>query len=430
MSEDRVFAKCAWRLIPFMGLLYLFNFLDRLNVGFAALTMNRDLGFSPTVFGFGAGALFAGYLLFQVPGSVMFARFGTRRCIFSIMIVWGLLSASCAFIQGPVSFYVLRFLLGAAEAAFFPGVMFYLTLWFPKAYRVRYAALFVSAIAYSGIIGGPLSGIILAHAGGVAGLHNWQWLFLLEGLPVFILAFAVPRLLPDGPAQAPWLNESEKATIAARLNSETVSGKADLGAAFRDPRIVVLAIAGLAHGAALYGTTLWLPLIVQEMGFSNLATGFATAGPYLVSAVVMVLWGRSSDRTGERIWHLICAWLLCALGLVIAASVHSTAIQLLGLTFAVTGILTAISQHMTMPSWFLRGPAAAGGIGLINTVVSLAGAVSQPIIGMIKEQTGGYAASMVMLAFGLVLASLLVGALLRGLGPSEAAAKLVSRAPG
>ena len=428
MSEQQIFAKCAWRLIPFMGVLYLFNFLDRLNVGFAALSMNRDLGFSPTVFGFGAGALFAGYLLFQVPGSVMFARFGTRRCIFTIMIVWGLLSSGCAFIQGPVSFYVLRFLLGAAEAAFFPGVMFYLTQWFPKAYRVRYAAFFVSAVAYSGIIGGPLSGLILTHAGGVFGLRNWQWLFLLEGLPVFFLAFAVVRLLPDGPAQALWLSETEKATIAARLNSETVSGAADLGAALKDPRMVVLAASGLAHGAALYGTTLWLPLIVHEMGFSDLATGFATAAPYLVSAVVMVLWGRSSDRTGERVWHLICAWLLCALGLVTAAFMHSAAIQLFGLTLAITGILTAISQLMTFPSWFLRGPAAAGGIGLINTIVSLAGAVAQPIIGMIRDETGGYAVSMAALALGLLLASLLIMAVSRSLAPAGAVAKLGSNA--
>ena len=428
MSEQQIFAKCAWRLIPLMGLLYLFNFLDRLNVGFAALTMNRDLGFSPTVFGFGASALFAGYLLFQVPGSVMFARFGTRRCAFTIMIVWGLLSAGCAFIRGPVSFYVLRFLLGAAEAGFFPGMMFYLTLWFPKAYRVRYAASFVSAIAYSGIIGGPLSGLILTHADGVAGLRNWQWLFLLEGLPVFLLAFVVLRLLPDGPTHASWLSQPEKDTIAARLNSETVVGKADLLAAAKDPRVVMIAIASIAHGAALYGTTVWLPLMVQEMGFSNLATGFATAVPYLVSAVVMVLWGRSSDRTGERIWHLVCSWLLCAFGLVVAAFVHGTAIQLLGLTCAVTGILTAISQVMTFPSWFLRGPAAAGAIGTINTVASLAGAVAQPIIGMIKDQTGGYAASMAMLAFGLVLSAMLIVAFSRSLAPGEAVAKVGSSA--
>jgi ACS family tartrate transporter-like MFS transporter len=428
MAEQQIFAKCAWRLIPFLGLLYLFNFLDRLNVGFAALSMNKDLGFSPTVFGFGAGALFAGYLLFQVPGSVMFARLGMRRCIFSIMVAWGLLSAGCAFIQGPTSFYVLRFLLGAAEAAFFPGIMFYLTLWFPKAYRVRYAAAFVSAVAYSGIVGGPLSGLILAQADNFAGLHAWQWLFLLEGLPVFFLAFAALKLLPDAPAHASWLSESEKATIAARLSSETHSGTADLVTALRDPRIIVLAVAGLAHGAALYGTTIWLPLIVHEMGFSTLGTGFATAGPYLVSAVVMMLWGRSSDRTGERVWHLIGAWLLCALGLFIAAAVQNTAVQLLGLTLAVSGILTAISQHMTMPTWFLRGPAAAGGIGFINMVVAFAGAVCQPLIGMMKEQTGGYAVSMAALAFGLVLGSMLVAAVSRSLAPTESTATLASRA--
>ena len=417
MSEHQIFAKCAWRLIPLMGLLYLFNFLDRLNVGFAALTMNKDLNFSPSVFGFGAGALYVGYLLFQVPGGVILERVGARRGIFCIIAVWGLISAGCALVTGPASFYVLRFLLGAAEAGFFPGAIFYLTLWFPKEYRVRYAASFVSAVAYSGIIGGPLSGLILAHADGMAGLHGWQWLFLLEGLPAFFLAFAVLKLLPDGPADAAWLSAAEKRTIAARLEAETFAGERDVLRALRDPRVLMLALAGFAHGLALYGPTIWLPLIVQGMGFSNLATGFVVALPYLVSAGVMIAWGRSSDRTGERIWHLVLAWLLCAFGLAVASLAQSNALELAGLTFAVVGVFIAISQLMTLPSYFLRGPAAAGAVGLINAIVALGGVVGPSIIGVLKEQTGSYASSLATLAFGLVLSSLLVLAIGRSLAP-------------
>jgi ACS family tartrate transporter-like MFS transporter len=390
------------------------------NVGFAALTMNRDLGFSPTVFGFGAGALFAGYMLFQVPGAVSVARVGVPRGVFSLMAVWGLLSAGCAFVQGPASFYVLRFLLGAAEAGFFPAMVFYLTLWFPGEYRARYTAMFVSAVAWSGIVGGPLSGFILTTADGAAGLHGWQWLFLCEGLPAFVFAFAVLKLLPEAPAQAPWLSVAEKHVIATRLARDAPAER-DVSAALRDPRVLVLSLTGLAHGAALYGTTVWLPLIVQGMGYSNLATGFLTAVPYAASAMIMVAWGRSSDRSGERMWHLVLAWLLCATGLLVAGIAQNSVVQLLGLTLAVAGTLTSITQLMTLPSWFLRGPAAAGATGLINMTVSLAAALAQPLIGMVKEQTGGYGAGMAMLAFLLVVASVVVLTLGQKLIPRAAA---------
>src|SRR5215471_14497364 len=427
MSDDRVFAKIAWRLIPFMALLYVINLVDRLNVGFAALTMNTDLGFSPSVFGFGAGAFFVGYLLFLVPSGAMLERFGVRRGAFCILAVWGILSASCAFVQDPLSFYVLRFFLGVAEAGFAPGMIYYLTLWFPRECRVRYAAGFFTATAYSGVVGGPLSALILAHADGLAGLHGWQWLFLLEGLPAFLLAFPALKLLPDGPQDAAWMSDAEKQIIAARLDPPAPQGKHDVFAGLRDWRVAVLALAGFGHGLALYGLQLWLPLIVKDMGFSTTATGFVVALPNLAAAIAMVFWGRSSDQRNERVWHLVLAWFLCAAGLAIASATHVTAISLFGLTFAMIGILTAILQLFTLPSMFLRGPGGASAAGLINVLVSLGGATGPPVIGLVKEQTGSYAPSMAMLAFGLVLSSALVLSIRRSLVPSAQSTAALSQ---
>jgi MFS transporter, ACS family, tartrate transporter len=236
-------------------------------------------------------------------------------------------------------------------------------------------------------------------------------------LPAFFLAFAVLKLLPDGPADAAWLSAAEKGIIAARLEAETSTGERDLLRALRDPRVLVLALAGFAHGLALYGPTLWLPLIVQGMGFSNFATGFVVALPYLASAGAMIAWGRSSDARGERIWHLVLAWLLCAFGLAVASLAQSTVLELFGLTLAVVGIFTAISHLMTLPSLFLRGPAAAGAIGLINAIVALGGVVAPPVIGVLKEQTGSYAPAMALIAGGLVISSSLVLTLRRSLAP-------------
>jgi ACS family tartrate transporter-like MFS transporter len=416
MSDHRVFAKCAWRLIPFMGLLYLANYIDRVNAGFAALTMNKDLGFSPAIFGFGAGIFFIGYLLFQVPANAILGRVGARRWMFCILATWGAISASTAFVQGPASFYALRFLLGVAEAGFFPGMIFYLTLWFPQAYRARFAASFLCAIPLSGIIGGPLSGLILG-IDGAAGLHGWQWLFLIEGLPASLLAFAVLKLLPDGPAHAAWLDGAEKNAIAARLAAEDFVGDRDLWRALRDPRLLALALAGFAQGCALYGTTLWLPQIVQAVGFSNLATGFVVALPYVASMGAMILWGRSSDRRGERIWHIALGWLLAALGFLGASLAQSEIIELLALTLAMAGVLAVISPYFALPSSFLRGPAAAGGIALINMIVSLGGFVGPTLIGVLRQETGGYAAGMAALAVGLLVSALIVLAVGRAMAP-------------
>jgi ACS family tartrate transporter-like MFS transporter len=409
-EQDQVFTKCAWRLIPFIMLLYVVNFIDRSNVGFAALTMNRDLGFSPSVFGFGAGVFFLGYVLFQIPATVLLERVGARRLIFWIMAIWGLVSASNAFVRGPQSFYALRFLLGVAEAGFFPGMIFYLTLWFPKAYRGRYSAIFSSAIPLAGIIGGPLSGVILG-MDSAAGLHGWQWLFLIQGLPASLLAFSVLKFLPDRPAHAGWLDDTEKNLIATNLGAGLLPDERNLWKSLRDPRVLALGSAAFASGSAVYATSLWLPQIIHAMGFSSRATGFVSALPYLAGMGAMIFWGRSSDASGERIRHIALAWLLAAAGFAGAGLAQDHVLTLIGLTLAVMGVLAAFGPVYSVPSSFLGGPAAAGAIALINSIATLGGFAGPVLFGILKEQTGGYAAGFAVLAFMLVLAAIVVLAL-------------------
>ncbi|HXJ01455.1 MAG TPA: MFS transporter [Micropepsaceae bacterium] len=404
-GNDRVFAKCAWRLIPFMVLLYVVNFLDRVNVGFAALTMNRDLGFSPSVFGFGAGLFFVGYFLCQVPANLILQKLGARRWIFCILAVWGAISVSNAAVTGPTSFYGLRFLLGVAEAGFFPGMIFYLTLWFPQAYRARFTAGFMTAVPLANIIGAPVSSLILG-MNGTSQLAGWQWLFVLEGVPALILAFAVLRFLPDGPKSALWLSAAEKETIASRLAVEDSKTHHELGRALRDPRVLALCPVGMGLSFGNYGVGLWLPQIVQGMGFSNLATGFVVAVPSVAGMAAMILWGRSSDRRGERAKHVAAAALLAAAALGIASVSASNFAVLIALTFATIGIYAALPTFYSVPSMFLSGTAAAGGIALVNTFgTGLGGFLGPTIMGLLKQQTGGYAAGMAALAAGLALSA-------------------------
>ena len=416
---NRVFSRCAWRLIPFLGVLYLANYLDRFNAGFAALTMNRDLGFSATVFGLGGGILFAGYLLFQIPGNAILLRIGTRRWMFFILTVWGLISAATGFIHSAAEFYILRFLLGLAEAGLFPGIIFYLGLWFPKQYRVRFSAMFVCAIPLSGVIGGPLSAAILA-TNGVAGLHGWQLLFLLEGLPASLLGLVVLKFLPDGPNTAAWLTPDERAMIAARLKSEARGEQQPLWQALRDVRIVVVSLASFAAGSALYATGLWLPQIVSAMGFSITGTGIVVALVYVLAMIIIVGWGYSCDRSGEGFRHVAFAWLFAAIGFALASMAPDNALSLLGLALAAGFIPAAIGPLFTLPSRFLRGPAEAGGISAINTIVSLGGFAGPYLIGVLKDRSGNYASGMAILAAELVIASAMVLVLARRVRPTAA----------
>jgi ACS family tartrate transporter-like MFS transporter len=414
MSEHKVFVKCAWRLIPFMGLLYVVSFIDRNNVGFAALTMNHDLGFLPAVFGFGAGIFFLGYALFQVPANVILERLGARRWVFCITVVWGIMSASTAFVRGPISFFTLRFLLGVVESGFFPGMLLYLSYWFPRTYRARFTATFMLAVPLSVVIGGPLSSLVLG-LDGVAGLHGWQWLFLLEGLPAFILSFPVLLLLPDGPASALWLKGEEKQIIASRLAAETGASRQEFWPVFRDKRVLALGVACVGLQFCIYGVQLWLPQIVQSMGFSNRATGFVVALPFAASAVAMILVGRSSDIRSERIWHIALPLMLATAAFSSAALAKSDSLVLVALGVATVGVFATYGPFFSFPSSFLRGSAAAGGIALFNAIGTLGGALGPSLIGALRQESGGYTSSMVALAFGAAVFALVV----LGLGRME-----------
>jgi ACS family tartrate transporter-like MFS transporter len=403
---ENIFTRIAWRLIPFMGLLYVVNFLDRVNVGFAALTMNHDLGLGAEAFGIGAGIFFLGYFFFEVPSNVILEKVGARLWIFRIMFTWGLVSMATAFAQGPWSFYGLRFLLGVAEAGFFPGMMLYLTYWFPQSERAKFNSLFFAAIPLSSALGSPLSGYILGFEG-VYGLHGWQWLFLLEGLPSCILAFAVLVFLPNGPVSAKFLDNEEKHYVLQRL-SEDAPPRGDLWAGLGDWRVWVLAVTDIGIIIALYGLGLWLPQIVKEMGFDNFQTGLVVAVPYVASTIGMILWARSSDTLRERVWHVAIPALFASASLMAAAFLGVNLWAILALTCASVGIYAALVTYWTLPPSFLGGTAAAGGIAFINSVGNLGGFFGPSLMGWLKQSTGGYTAGMYALAGFLIIPAIVV----------------------
>lgn len=407
VRDEEVFAKCAWRLIPLVVLLFTVNFLDRVNVSFAALTINRDLGFSPVIFGFGAGVFFVGYFAFEIPANLALTRIGARRWLAFIMLVWGAVSAACAFVHDATSFYLLRFLLGAAEAGFFPGVLYYLTLWFPRGYRSRFAAALIAAGPFAGLVGGPLSSLILTMEG-IAGLHGWQWLFLIEGFPACFLAFAVLKWLPDGPAVAAWLTTNEKDVIARNIEAESSGKESALLPALKDPRVLALSIVALGMQSGLFGIGLWLPQIVQSVGYSTTATGFVIAPPYLASAAAMVLWGRSSDRNSERIWHHAMAAFLGTAGLIAAGVLRDDRLVLMALFIGMIGVHCTFGPFWGIATSILRDKGAAGGIAFINSIGSLGGFLAPAYIGLIKQYTGGYGLSMVLLGSELLVAGSIV----------------------
>jgi ACS family tartrate transporter-like MFS transporter len=365
--------------------------------------MNKDLGFGPEIYGFGAGAFFLGYALFQVPANAILERVGARRWIFCILLAWGALSAANASISGPHGFYAVRILLGLVEAGFFPGMILYMTYWFTKSYRARFVAFFMAANPLANIVGAPLSSLILG-MNGVLGLAGWQWLFLLEGMPAVLLAFAVLKFLPDRPGDAPWLSEPEKKTIAAELAKDDTAEHRDLWAALRDPRVYALGIVYFGYSMSFYGVGLWLPQIVHGMGVSNLATGFVIAPAYVVAVIAMILWGRSSDRRNERVWHVALPAMMMMAAFLIGSVAQSNLVIFLALSLVLVGSMALQGPFWVLPSAFLGGAAAAGGIALINTMGTAAGGFAGPyILGLLRQATGGYSAGMAALAIGPLL---------------------------
>lgn len=427
-SEQHVFAKCAWRLLPLVIVAFIANFLDRTNVGFAALTMNRDLGFAPTVYGLGAGIFFVSYSLFQVPANLILHRIGARRWISCILALWGVAAVATALTRGPVSFYVLRFLLGMAEAGFFPGIILYLTYWFPKRYFVRFSAAFTAGNVVSFVIGGPLASFILS-LDGIAGLHGWQWLFVFEGLPACVIGFAVFKFLPDGPTVAPWLNEEERRYLALNVSHEHATKEQNVMHGLLGPRVLAL---GVAYGGilfAIYGFGFWLPLLVQGAGFSNRANGLIIALLYIAAIPAMVVWGRSSDLKDERIWHAASAALVAAVALFVASVTTNTLLLLIALAATGVGIYSTIAPLYGVVSSFLTGSAVAAGIALVNMIGGLLGGFAgQYAIGMIREKTGSYAPALALMAISLVVSAVIVLRLGRVV-PSRIAGSAAGRLP-
>jgi len=410
LTERALFSRAARRIIPVMILLYTISFLDRVNVGFAALTMNHALGFTPEIFGWGVGIFFVGYFLFEVPSNIVIEKLGARLWICRIMLTWGLISGAMAFVSSPMSFYVLRFLLGAAEAGFAPGMILYLTYWFPAEQRARLYGTYFVAIPLASIIGAPLSSWLLTFDGHL-GLQGWQWLFLIEAAPALLAGIAILWLLPDGPTKAKWLSPDEKQVIADCLHRDRAHTHIDpqhaLWPALRDPRVLLMCLIYFTIVIGLYGISFWLPQMVNQQGFSKIETGWIVAAVYLVAAVAMPLWGRSSDRARERIWHTAIPCLMGAAGFIGGAWFSSAPLIIASLGLAAIGTYVSIVPFWALPSVFLSGTAAAGGIALINSIGNLGGFAGPYLVGWVKSMTQSYTSGILALAASLVLAALL-----------------------
>ena len=382
-------AKIARRLIPFLALCYFVSYLDRVNLGFAALTFRRDLGLSAEAFGLGAGVFFLGYFLFEAPSNLLLERVGARVWIARIMVSWGLVSAGMALVRDENSFYLVRFLLGLAEAGFFPGIILYLTYWFTAAERAKAVGLFMVAVPLSSMVGAPLSSWILEAFAGVGGLASWQWLFIIEAAPALVLGVVTFFFLDDGPAQADWLSDAEKQALLADLARERASREAlrkfSLGEALAHPRVIGLAFVYFGIVCGLYGFGFWAPQIVRAFGLTLGQTGWVVALPFVAGALAMIPWSRHSDRTRERIWHVALPIFLGGAGLIAGAYLHSPVLAMIALTFSSIGTFAALPTFWTLPTALLTGTAAAGGIAIVNAIGNLGGFVGPYLVGWIKD---------------------------------------------
>jgi MFS transporter, ACS family, tartrate transporter len=408
--ETRTVAKVSKRLVPFLIVCYFVAYRDRVNVGFGALTMNQDLGLSQTAYGFGAGIFFIAYFIFEVPSNLLLERFGARKWIARIMLSWGILSGAMALIPAisrasgltnEHSFYLLRVLLGIAEAGFFPGIIFYLTLWFPSEYRARIVGYFMAAIPLSTVIGAPISGVLLYLHGGL-GLAGWQWLFVIEAVPAVILAGVVFFYLTDRPADAAWLEPDERAWLAERLAVQQRQREAvhsyTVAQSLVNPRVIGLSLVYFGAVATNYGLSFFLPQIVKAFGLNTLLTTLVSAMPYLVGVIGMVWWGRRSDRVAERRFHTALPLLVAAAGIAVSTALDDPTLKMLSLCVAGFGIFACLPVFWTLPTAFLSGASAAAGIAVINSIGNLAGFAGPFAMGWIRDHTGSYAGGLLLLA--------------------------------
>jgi ACS family tartrate transporter-like MFS transporter len=409
--ETSTIRAISWRLIPFLVLAYFFSYLDRVNLGFAALTMNAELKFSPTVFAWGAGIFFIGYFIFEVPSNLALEKFGASRWIARIMVTWGIISALMSLVSGEWSFYILRFLLGVAEAGFFPGIILYLTYWYPAEYRARFLAAFAIAVPVSTVIGAPASGLLLG-LDGAMGLKGWQWLFIIEGVPSVLLGIVTWFYLTDRPERADWLTAEQKAWLASKLNAEIAAKQAakrlTLGEALSSPKVIMLSLVYFGFVGSLYGMQFWLPQIVKAFGLTNAQTGFVTAIPYVFGTIAMILWARHSDASRERVLHVGAPLLLTAFALAASSYISDPVMTMVVLTVAAIGVFCTFGVFWTLPTAWLSGTAAAGAIALINSIGNLAGFGGPYLIGWVKEATGNTSTGLLVLAVLPLIGGLLV----------------------
>ena len=425
-TERQTMRKVYLRVLPFTFALYLICYLDRVNIGFAALTMNKDLGLSSYVYGLGAGAFFWGYFLLEVPSNLILERVGARRWIARIMITWGIVSGCFAFVQGPVSFFILRFLLGLAEAGFFPGMILYFTYWFPPYHRARITAGFMAAIPVSIGIGAPISTALL-QLDGLFGLAGWKWLFLAEAAPAVIMGLVVLFYLTDKPAIARWLEPDERTWLTALLEKERQAVQSlrsiSVLQTLISPRVLALAAIHFAQAGVSVGIAVFTALIIKQLGLSNMQTGFLTAVPYICGTIGILVWGHISDRMNERRWNLAASCFCMTIGFGMAEITVGTWWSIVCISLGVIGLYASNAHLWPLPSMFLTGAAAASGIAWTNSVGILAGGITPAAVGWIKDVTGSYEGGLYLLAawglLGAVVAALFVRETEAKLAPQE-----------